>query len=351
MEIDRDEIVAGLEDAGLSEYEAEAYLTLLERGTSKAVDVARQSSIPVPRIYDVVNELERRGYVDTLDRDTLHVHAHEPVTVIEDLHDRSERLSNVASEIEDRWEQTPVSEHDVTVTKRSETVIDHASELIREADASVDLAFEAPLASLSPSDVVVRVSLCREAGVDDVLGDRSVRETITEVRERAFPSPLVVVVDGETTCYAPTGTVPDPFGVILKGDHLTFVFRWYFQTCLWGVWEDRAADTDGRSEFASLEELICEVYEPWTDGERIEVAIDGVDTDTGEWVSVAGRITDVRYTGRDGDDEVPSLTDLAGEASIVVANGEHEYTVGSWGARVEDVEARRIELFDDAAAG
>lgn len=351
METDRGEVLAGLEDAGLSEYQAEAYLTLLEQGTSKAVDVARHSSIPVPRIYDVVTELERMGYVETLDRDTLHVRASEPVQVIEDLHDRSERLSTVAGAIEERWEETPVAEHDVTVTKRAETAVEHARELIRDADASVDLAvsseelatFAESVEALAPSDVVVRVSLCREGGAEDVL-DGHLDEVVTEVRERAFPSPLVAVVDGETTCYAPTGSMPEPFGVIVKGHHLTLVFRWFFQTCLWGVWEPEVDSADAPARYASLEEFICDVYEDWHDGGTIRVTVDGVDTETGDWTSVTGRVTDVRYTGEERTRATPTLTDLAGEAAVVVANGEDRHSVGSWGARIEDVEARRIEV-------
>jgi len=352
MSLDRDGVLRGLENAGLSEYEAEAYLTLLEQGTSKAVDVARRTSIPVPRIYDVVNNLEQRGYVETLDRDTLHVHAHEPVQVIEDLHDRSERLSTVAGAIEDRWEETPRVEHDVTVTKHADTVIDHAREAVRDGDASVALAvsgeefqaFEDAIASVDDG-VAVRVSLCRDGEIDGLLADEAVRDRITEIRERAFPSPLVVIVDGETTCFAPTGSMPDPFGVIVKGHHLSLVFQWYYQTCLWRVWEPIGGEPDRRDEFASLEEFICDVYDEWADGAAISVVVDGLDTDTGEWVRLEGLITDVHYTGND-DATAPTLTDLAGEVSIVLTGETSAWSVGGWGAQLEDVEARRIQIVD-----
>jgi len=73
-------LLDGLVDGGLSEYQADAYLTLLERGTSPAVDVAKNCSIPVPRIYDILNELEQMGYVETLDRDKLHARACDPLS-------------------------------------------------------------------------------------------------------------------------------------------------------------------------------------------------------------------------------------------------------------------------------
>lgn len=351
---DRDTVLSGLTDAGLSEYQAEAYLTLLEQGTTKAVDVAHRSSIPVPRIYDVVNELEQMGYVETLDRETLHVRAHEPVDVIQDLHERSERLSTVASSIEELWEETPVAEHDVTVTKRAETVVDYACDLIREADTTVDIAatvdefraFEEALATIADSDVVVRASLDSEDRVDEALDDEVVRDAITEVRVREFSAPLVVAVDGETACFAPTGSVPDPFGMTVKGDRLTLVFRWFFQTCLWTVWDPHPDYAAERTTFASLREFVCEVYEAVEDGATPYVDVDGVSTDTGDHTSLRGAVTDVWYTGSEDADGAPALTDLSGEVAIAVAGSDRSYVVGGWGATIEDVEARRIELLD-----
>jgi len=351
MGMDRDVVLDGLQDAGLTAYQAEAYLTLLERGTSKAVDVARRSSIPVPRIYDVVKELEQMGYVETMDRETLHVRATEPVDVVEDLYDRSRRLSDVASVVEDRWEQTPVAEHEVNVTKRAGTAIDHARELIREAEHSVELAvsaealpeFEEALES-TPDDVVVRVSLYRDDRDADVIDLDVLGDAATEVRDRKYSAPLLVIVDGETSCYAPTSSLPDPYGVIVKGDHITLVFRWYFQTCLWAVWEPCYRREDSHAVFVSMEEFVCAVYDEWREGGPIRVTVDGVSPETGDRISLTGELTGIQYTGE--TEGTPTLADLAGEASIVVSDGEYDYSVGGWGARVEDVEARRIEVVE-----
>lgn len=391
--MDREAIVTGLEDAGLSAYEAEAYLTLLDQGTSKAVDVAKHSSIPVPRIYDVVKELERRGYVETLERDTLHVRAHEPVDVIGDLHDQSARLSDVADAIEERWEHTPVAEHEVNVTKRARTAIEHAEAAIRDADTTVEIApsgdllarFEESLVSAAENGAVVRVSLFPgdEVGATgDIGGDAveadggaadleagserppadpgapgedhptagpvstSLEEAVTEVRERTFDAPLLVIVDGETACYAPTTDMPDPFGVIVEGDYLALLFRWYFQTALWGPWPPAAGDLGWSPIYVSLEEFVSDVYDLWTDGARVRLRVEGVDTDTGEPGSVEGELVDVRFTGQDRLDRAPTITELGGEATIVVDDGDRRCSVGGWCAQVEDLEVLRIELLE-----
>lgn len=46
---------------GLSKYEALAYLALLEKNDTTALDIAERSGIPKQRIYDVLNNLQTKG--------------------------------------------------------------------------------------------------------------------------------------------------------------------------------------------------------------------------------------------------------------------------------------------------
>jgi len=52
-----------LTEMGLSEYRADAYLSLLQEGTSTAKEVASAAGIPQSRVYDVLDALETRGFV------------------------------------------------------------------------------------------------------------------------------------------------------------------------------------------------------------------------------------------------------------------------------------------------
>jgi sugar-specific transcriptional regulator TrmB len=57
--------MATLRDLGLSEYEAQAYRTLLERGPTIAKELSHASGVPMGRIYDVLTSLEQSGLVRT----------------------------------------------------------------------------------------------------------------------------------------------------------------------------------------------------------------------------------------------------------------------------------------------
>jgi len=358
MTADPDRIVTGLEDAGLSEYEASAYLSVLEQGTAKAVDVARRCSIPAPRIYDVLEDLEERGYVETLDRETLHVRANEPVDVIQDLHKRSERLTAVAGAIEETWERRPRSEYGVDVFKRAETAIDRARTAVADADDSVELAvssselprFTRPLSQLD-DDVVVRLSVHRseetEVSTPDPT-DGELTDVATEIRERAYAAPLVANVDGRRTCFAPTGLMPDPFGMTLRGSHVTVVFHWFFQTCLWEAWPPSFRSERADRVFASLPEFVATVYSDWRAGATVPIVVNGIDTATGDRAVVEGTLADVTYTGQADIEGPPSLDDLMGRASIALDTEDGRVSVGGWGAKIEEVETRTIAIPPEA---
>jgi len=348
--MNKNELVAGLEDAGLSSYQAEAYLTLLDRGVSPAVDVARNCSIPVPRIYDVLTELERMGYVETLDRETLHARACDPVELIDDLHAKSDRLSTVATAVEDRWEQSPLGEHEMNVTQRVDTVIDHTREQIREAESTVDLAltderlveFESALAAAADNGVVIRASAFPTADGPD-LATHPVAASVTEIRRRTIRSPFFAVVDRTRANVAPTTRMPDPYGVVVNDDIISFVFQWYFQTCLWSVWET-VSTHEPTPPYVCLEEFIRDIYPLWHEGALVSVTVEGIGTDSGKGRTVSGVVVDVVHSGRTTDDRRPTLAELSGQASVVVATGERACSVGGWGALLEDLEARRITV-------
>jgi len=348
--MDAGDLEAGLVDAGLSAYEAEAYLTLLDRGTMPAVDVAKRSSIPVTRIYDILDDLEAAGYVETLEMDTLHARACDPTDVVDDLHERSQRIADVATEIEDRWERSPLGEHEMNVTKRAETVVDHAEDRIREASSVVDLAvtdeqllaFEVAIEHAVENDVVVRASIYETGNLETPITEQSVTDRITEIRERTIPGPFLAVIDRTAACFAPTTRLPDPYGVLINDEIVSFVFQWYFQTCLWSVWETVARRSERAPTYVCLEALICDIVPFLTEGARITVHVDGIDTSMGTERRIDGEISNVLYSGQSPTDPDPTMTQLAGQASLVVRTDEGPFTVGGWGAQVEDLEARRV---------
>ncbi|MFH0829929.1 MAG: helix-turn-helix domain-containing protein [Candidatus Aenigmatarchaeota archaeon] len=54
---------AVLKSIGLTEYEAKAFVSLLRYGTLTAEKISEMAHIPLPRVYDTITELQRKGFV------------------------------------------------------------------------------------------------------------------------------------------------------------------------------------------------------------------------------------------------------------------------------------------------
>jgi len=53
-----------LQEVGLTEYETRAYLILLERGVMTASEVSEHGGIPYSKVYETLNSLERKGWIE-----------------------------------------------------------------------------------------------------------------------------------------------------------------------------------------------------------------------------------------------------------------------------------------------
>jgi len=352
----RDDLTETLEDAGLSPYQADAFVTLLEFGSAPATEIAQASSVPDPRIYDVLRDLEEQGYIETYEQDSLHARAHDPADVLADLRARADRFQTAASEIEDRWSRPDIEEHRVSIVKRLDTVLAQADELIRSATNQVQIGLTpSQFADLSESlaiaiqnDVNVKLCLFPSLGEELVLPETDeLARTSTETRVREIPSPFIALVDRSWTCFSPHGGSTNEYGVIVNDRTHAYVFNWYFQTCLWEVQETiySARSDEPPITYVDLRQCLRAVV-PLLEADRVVGAtVHGFETDTGRETTQQGTITDVTFGGvSTSDDRATPLSQLAGEASLTLVTDDETYTVGGWGALIEDFEATRITI-------
>jgi hypothetical protein len=77
--------IRGLVELGLSRYEAKAYLTLIQRESYVASELAVATGIPRPRIYDVLNSLISRGVVLDLPGPVTRYVGRDPLAAVDRL--------------------------------------------------------------------------------------------------------------------------------------------------------------------------------------------------------------------------------------------------------------------------
>ena len=352
-----DELIRVLEDAGLSPYQADAYVTLLELGNASATDVADACDVPDPRIYDVLRDLEEKGYVETYQQDSLTARAHDPEAVLDDLQSRSSEYLDAAEEIEERWDQPAPTEHEVSIVKRFDTVLNRARTLVGEAETQVQFAghvdqFRAmtdELAAAHERGVTVKASLWTDGDDTDLPDEAELSGVCTEARHRDLPSPFVVIVDRSSTCFAPNHRSVNEYGVLVTDRTYTFVFHWFFLTALWESWETvyTARTDENPRTYVDIRYFVRDVETLLNEGATVSVRVRGYEMATNERTEVEGVVTGVTHSGdpTNCDQQLP-LSHLAGRVSVSVDAGDETVDVGGWGAVLEEMEAESITITD-----
>lgn len=366
--MDTADLRRALEDAGLSQYQADAYTALLRLGSASATEVANACDVPSARIYDVLRDLEEQGYVETYDQERLQARACDPRRVLEDLRSRASRLEDAAAEIETRWEQPDVADHRVSIVKRFDTVFGRAKRAIEDARNEVQLAvtpegyaeLEPALRAAHGSGALVTVSIHTDRDADEsTLPDADRFDGVaTEVRHRKLPTPFLALVDRTVTCFSPHRASLNEYGVLVDDHTLSYVFHWYFRTCLWEVWP---VIYDGRNvepplSYTNIRRYVREFKPLLAEGAEVDTHVEGFDTETGAQVSIEGTLRDLTYVGEAAAGDIP-LTQLAGQVTVFLEpTRESAYasdsrfddvesvSVGGWGAVIEDIEARRLTV-------
>ncbi|WP_411968398.1 TrmB family transcriptional regulator [Haloferax sp. YSSS75] len=353
--MDSAELRTALRNAGLSQYQAEAYVALLQLGAASATELADACAVPTARIYDVLRDLESKGYIETYEQDSLHARACDPASVMEDLKNRAVQLDEAAGEIETRWQQPAVDRHMLSIVKRFETVFNRAEELIRDASSEVQLSatpeqFEALRPALTEAyeqGALIKVSLHPNRGNELPEIDESLFSGATsEVRRRTLPTPFVAIVDRTGACFAPHADSVNQYGVLVDDYTLTYVFHWYFQTALWEVWDVAytAQTPDPPRVYTDIRHFVQDTEPLLKAGKRVITRVDGVETDDREPIEFVGELTDIYYTAVSAPKETLSFSELAGQVCLTIETDDETYTVGGWGAVLEEIEANRITV-------
>ncbi|GAB3036008.1 TrmB family transcriptional regulator [Natronobiforma cellulositropha] len=346
--MDTESLRRALEEAGLTGQQADTYLTLLELGPSPVVEITQRSSVSSSRIYDIVRQLEELGFAETMERDRLYARPREPIDVLERLRSKSEMFADAADEIEDRWEQPDPLESRVSVVKQQETVLRSAGDAIAQAAVSIELALTLEqLEELQPTietaatenDVVVQVSV-----YDVEESDLPVPDGVVEVRRNPLPGPFLAIVDRRHAFFSPNVHSDEPYGITIGDEILSFILHWYFLTCLWARLESVHVDPDASPTYISIEEFVHDTVPLWNNGATMTLTTVGQRTDTGEEVEITGQLVGITNDRLLGPEDDPAYTDLAGQLTLFLETDDGVYTVGGWGALLEDVEAQIIRI-------
>ncbi|WP_158228693.1 TrmB family transcriptional regulator [Halorubrum sp. C191] len=351
---DRDTLKEVLTDADFSQYEAEVYLSVLELGDDSVADIAETSPVPRSRVHGALSDLQRQGVLETYEGDSLRARIDDPSAVAEELARRSERFADAASGIRKTWEQPSVRQQSVQMFQDHDTTIDEAAQRLAEAETVVHLAVSPDeldvlrdtLKQLRDRDVVVRVALHEGYKQFGDPGDLPISYSAVapEVRLCSSLLPFIALIDGDLSIFGIQSRHGSEYGVVFDDHTLSSILHWYFQIQLWEPWDAVYSSTEiDDLTYISIREFIREIESLRESDDRIVVRVEGIRTVSGEDVTVTGKVEDIVYSESNAATDQPFSHPFI-QAAIAVDDGDDTYTIGGYGAILEDVRATRITV-------
>ncbi|RLI83930.1 TrmB family transcriptional regulator [Archaeoglobales archaeon] len=126
-------IINILKSFGFSEYEAKAILALLSRGALSAKEVSEISGIPRTSVYDVMNSLVAKGFVEAFDRPKK-FRALKTTEILSILSKRAAEGIDFLKKELPRFEEAEVEEIKIY---RGELVLDKLKEMVSNAKDNI----------------------------------------------------------------------------------------------------------------------------------------------------------------------------------------------------------------------
>jgi sugar-specific transcriptional regulator TrmB len=189
-----DEAIELLQQLGLKEYEAKAFVALSRVPQATAKEISSISEIPRTRVYDATRVLESKGLIETQHSSPQQFRAvpvDEAVETLKREYDsRTETLRETLLGLEPaQFDDEPEATHEVWSLAGDTTVSERTRRLVEEADSELVLVIGHE--GVFTADLVDALTAARARGVSVIIGtlDESLRDRV----ETALPEAQVFV--------------------------------------------------------------------------------------------------------------------------------------------------------------
>src|SRR6267378_2206207 len=149
-----------LKDFGLTEYEVKAYIALVESGPMAASQLSTNASIPYSKIYEILGNLERKGWVESEQGRPSKYFPKPPSTALESSRVRMENSlkssqTEAMSELQPLYEKKGVQERpDIWIVRGQDNILDRIKETLgrtkRELLVAIPIVPESVISMAAP---------------------------------------------------------------------------------------------------------------------------------------------------------------------------------------------------------
>jgi len=235
-----------LKEVGLTGYESRIYLSLLEIGVAMASRVSEHANVPYSKIYEVLNSLEKKGWIETESSRPRRYYPKSPIEALDAVKIRMESTMkswerSVREELQPLYDKMEVREKpEVWILRGEFNIIAKLREMME--NTKIDLMIAAPTSAISFLNALVPTfAKLADAGVNLLVmvprnaGDNFLDEIsmIAEVRTRDYMFGGGVISDGREALLLLGEGKPS---LVIWSDHIGLVkfAKDYFQH-LWNT--------------------------------------------------------------------------------------------------------------------
>lgn len=322
------------------EYEIEAYLVVLKHGKLTAAEIAEETDIPQPRVYDTVRSLADSGFVELRDSRPLEVLAIDPEEAFGNVQSRLEELVDA---LERQYRAPSRDAEAVSLVTSRQTILRYFEDVITSAEYELVLSltpdllarFEDELAAQQDAGVTIELLLSPTAETPSIEEyDYTQVATVARAR-RGLTTPVVAVADGAYSVYTTRNalrTDSDHYGVIFNRSELGFLVLGFLNTVVWPsatTLAERENDRPYPRRYAMIRRCVRDIQN--ADG-TLYASVRGRDVESGEYRTVDGEIIDI------------AVSTNRATASITLDLGGETIDIGGQAAALEDLEAYELVI-------
>lgn len=336
------------ENVGMSDAEADVYLVLVKYGKQTMTDVAQRSEASKQRVYNVVDDLREKGFVEVTDDYPREAYAIDPSVTLEPL---VTRLRDVEGTLSSLYQQVPTDNSGVSLFTTRESMERHVRDVIRGADRSVFAMLPVDEVETFREALANTTSVKMQLVVSDLDSDLSVGESldlpeaVDYVRGVETNESIVVTGDRTEAFFWSEGAEisieTQEQGFRITNAELAFQLDRFLDVAIWSI----ATPTEYGKQDPTFPAEYVRIRNCLTDLKRVtesrpvdsfEIEFDGYDVETGERVTKRGVLTG--YYHLPFDVRAYLEINVPGEADVV--------TVGGWKSKREDYRCRRITVHE-----
>jgi sugar-specific transcriptional regulator TrmB len=251
-----------MEDLGLTSYEIRVYVSLLGSGSMTAADISKRSGVPYSKIYEVLNSLEDKGWLESDSSRPQNFYPKSPSTALEatrTMYDNRfrESQSSIISELMPIYTKSGAKERpEIWVTTGIMNIATKVNEIIqssqRELLVALPFAAESVTRPLLPvlrvlSDKGVRVNILASSKMHPETLKSLSRVAAVRVKDGLFGGG--VIGDGKQVVIllsegSSDGGKVEPVAIWAEHPGLAVFARGYFQY----LWADSLQDFKKKSK-------------------------------------------------------------------------------------------------------